>query len=230
MQGLNQINNFFFWENKIRNTDSILFGNIGRKYLTQRSVILYIGILDEKKGFLRSGWSSHDDISSTLGFLQYVFLPTALHTWIDRNSDGFYIPLSPFDILKEEVLKKTYKDENFDANSDAVKMERAYDYLSSIWKCDDDLKMSKLRKFCLDFNRAYDQEPEKKLFVRIFEKCGEIPGFILENMENEFEEVIEEEIQMPINELKHMCENAYDEPLINRNFVKILNDRIPIWF
>ncbi|PAB57140.1 hypothetical protein [Anaeromicrobium sediminis] len=230
MQGAYGKDNYYFWENKIRNTDSILFGSIGQKRLTKESVIIYIGILDKKKDLLRCGWSSHVDVSTALGFLQYVFLPTAFYTWIDRESDGFYIPLSPFHVLKEEVLKNVKKEDCKDINNDAIRMERAYDYLNNIWKDDDEIKNKKLKKFCKDFNIIWDEEPEKKLFIRVFEKCEEIADFILEQVEEEFEEVIEEEIGMSIDQLKFMCENAYNEPFINRNLIKILNTKIPIWF
>jgi hypothetical protein len=229
MQGLNK-DSFLFWENKIRNTDGILFGNIDKRRLTKESVIIYVGILDSKKGLLRSGWSSHGDISTALGFLQYVFLPTSFYTWIDRESEGFYIPLSPFDVLKKEVLKNINKEDDINISNDAIRMERAYNYLNSIWRYKDNLKTVKLKKFCGDFNYLWDKEPEKRLYIRVFERSEEIVDFILEQGETEFEEVIEEEIDMTIDELKFICQNAYDEPLINRNFIELLNTRIPIWF
>ena len=76
----------------------------------------------------------------------------------------------------------------------------------------------------------WDQDPERKLFIRIFEKPEEIIDFILEELEDEFEEVIEEEIEMSIDDLKFMCKNVYDQPLINKNLIKMLNSKIPIWF
>ncbi|MBB6216084.1 hypothetical protein HNQ80_002183 [Anaerosolibacter carboniphilus] len=230
MGELHKKNNFYFWEKKIRDTEDILFGNIDKKRLTRESLIVYIGILDSKKGLVRSGWSSHGDVNTALGFLQHVFLPTAFYTWIDRKSDGFYIPLSPFHVLREEVLKSVMEDEDGNIANDAIKMEKAYNYLNSMWKYDDAEKRKKLIQFCSDFNLSWDQEPEKKLFVRVFEKSEEIVEFILENIVDEFEEVIEEELEMSIEQLRFMCEHAYDESLINKNIIELLNIRIPIWF
>lgn len=230
MQNTYKKDKFYFWENKIRNTDKILFGGIDKKRITKESVIIYIGILDRKKGFVRAGWSSHEDVNTALGFLQYVFLPTSFYTWVDRESEGFYIPLSPFDVLREEVLKKVEKSDDKGIDADAISMERAYNYLNSIWVYDRVKKNLKLKKFCDDFNRMWDENPERKLFIRIFEKPEEIVDFILEKAEEEFQEVVEEEIDMTVNELRFICENIYDEPLINKNIIKILNSRIPIWF
>ncbi|MEW9121535.1 MAG: hypothetical protein AB2421_02405 [Thermotaleaceae bacterium] len=229
MEGLHK-KNFYFWEKKIRDTDEILFGNIEQKKLTRKSVIVYLGILDGNKGFLRSGWSSHVDINTALGFLQHVFLPTAFYTWIDRESDGLYIPLSPFHILKEEVMKTLMQNGDGDTGKDAVEMENVYHYLDSIWKYEDGEKKAKIKAFCKDFNLTWDCEPEKKLFVKVFEKAEEIVDFILEKAVDEFEEVIEEEIDMSIEQLRFICKHAYDEPFINKNIIELLNTRIPIWF
>lgn len=230
MQRAYQKDNFYFWENKIRNLDGILFGGMNKRRITKESVITYIGILDRKKGFVRSGWSSHEDVSTVLGFLQHVFLPTAFYTWIDRYSDGFYIPLSPFDVLRKEVLKNVKNVEDKGSELDAIRMERAYNYLNSIWTYDKSNIKLKLKKFCNDFNNMWNEDPERKLFIKIFERTEEIVDFIIEKSEDEFEEVVEEEIDMTINELRAMCENVYEKPLINRNLIEILNRKIPIWF
>ena len=149
MQRAYKKDSFYFWENIIRNTDEILFGGMDKRIITKDSVITYIGILDRKKGLVRSGWSSHDDIGTALGFLQHVFLPTSFYTWIDRESEGFFIPLSPFDVLKSEVLKSMKESDDKEINVDAIRMERAYNYLSSIWKNEKEIKCLKLKKFCI---------------------------------------------------------------------------------
>ncbi|MBB6216075.1 hypothetical protein HNQ80_002174 [Anaerosolibacter carboniphilus] len=50
-------------------------------------------------------------------------------------------------------------------------------------------KRIRLKQFYNDWN----QTPDRKLFAKVFEKCEEITEFILENAEDGFEEVIEEE-------------------------------------
>lgn len=216
-------NNFYFWEKKIRDMDDILFGNMAGKGVTRDSVLLYIGILDRQKDIFLCGWSCHRDVNTALGFLQYVFLPSCFYTWVDRESDGFYIPMSPFEVLKEEVLRHATEQE-------AQRMEKDYCTLNNIWQYLEQDKKAKLKDFCRAFNAQWDENPEKKLFVRAFAQCEEIVDFILENAEEEFEEVLEEELEMSIEQLKFMCRNVYDEPLINKNIIELLNTRIPVWF
>jgi hypothetical protein len=227
MQEQSKKDNFYFWENKIRNIDDILFSKCDKEKITRESVIIYIGILDKKKGLLRSGWSVQEDFSTALGFIKYVFLPTAFYTWIDRESNGFFIPLSPFDILKEEVLQYQ-KVVTKETSNDAIRMERAYHYLNTLGRKEDGNSRLKLDKFTKDFNKLWNKDPENRLFLKVFSSAQEIVDFIFD--ENVFEEFVEEEIEMSKAELENLCQDVYTQPFINRNFINILNNKIPVWF
>ncbi|ABR49152.1 hypothetical protein Amet_3012 [Alkaliphilus metalliredigens QYMF] len=218
--------NFYFWENLVRNTDNILFGGNDKRIITSESVIIYIGILDIEKDILRSGWSCHDDVDTALGFLQHVFIPTSFYTWIDRKSEGLFIPLSPFDVLKHEVFNDINELDDR-AYIDATRMERSYYFLNSIWENQREVKNEKIKNFCQYFNSEWNKEPERKLFIRMFREPLEIYNYIFEGG---FGEVIEEEIRMSMEDFKFICEHACDEPLINKNLIKILNRNIPVWF
>ncbi|MCT4543856.1 MAG: hypothetical protein N4A63_09970 [Vallitalea sp.] len=109
-------------------------------------------------------------------------------------------------------------------------MERAHDFLNSLWKYDEQIIFEKLEKFTEDFNLMWDTYPYKKLFIRVFDKPDAISDFIKISMDCEFEEVIEEEISMSLNHLEFMCSNVLKEPLLNKLFINILNTKIPIVF
>lgn len=226
MNTLYKKDNFYFWENLVKNTENILFGGNDSRLITPESIIIYIGIIDTEKDIFRSGWSSHEDLDTALGFLQHVFLPTCFYTWIDRNGKGLFIPLSPFEVLKEEVLKEITEDDKR-VSKEVKKMEDLYSLLTSMWASEKEIKVRKLKEFSNNFNIFWNKEPQKKLFIKIFEKPIEIYDYIFED---EFEEVVEEEIEMSIEDFKFMLENSYDEPLINKNLIKTLNIKIPIWF
>ncbi|MGV8146574.1 MAG: hypothetical protein ACLKAK_09740 [Alkaliphilus sp.] len=53
---------------------------------------------------------------------------------------------------------------------------------------------------------------------------------MFENDENEFEGVVEEEINMSINDFKFIYENVYVKPCINKTFIKQLKTKIEVWF
>ncbi|MBN4069710.1 MAG: hypothetical protein COA82_10945 [Alkaliphilus sp.] len=219
------VENFYFWENKIRNSDDILIGNEEQIKITKETPIIYIGILDKKKGILKSGWSCHKNIDVALGFLTYVFLPAALLTWGARDVDGFFIPLSDFDTVISEITKGR------DSTPTEIKsMRDMNEKLLDSFMLGKTEKWRVVNSFCENFNDYFDRNSEKKLFVKVFNNSNEIVDFVIKDIENEFMEVIEEEIDMSIKNLRFMCENVYEEVFINRTFIEQLNQKIPIWF
>lgn len=219
------VGNFYFWENKIRNTDDILIGNDEYIKITKDTPIIYIGILDKEKGVLKSGWSCHASIDAALGFLTHVFLPTALLTWGARNVDGFFIPLSEFDIVIEEIIKGKTSDP-----AEIKYMREMNEKLLNSFALDKTRKWCELNLFCEYFNDYFDRNIDKKLFVKVFNDCNEIFDFVIKDTENEFLEVIEEEIDMSIENLRFMCENVCEEAFVNRTFIEQLNQKISICF
>lgn len=221
-------NNFHYWFYKIRNldVDEILFGNMDGKMITINSVVIYVGILNSQKGVFKAGWSVHTDVNMTLGYLKYIILPSSFYTWIDEESQGFYIPLSPYEIVKEEVLKN-YSDKHV---KETQKFDGLIHYIDSIWEEGEEEKYIKLKRFCHEFNEMFNEDSYRKLYIRIFKNCGEIVDFILGDEVQGFKEVIEEEIGMTIDQLRFMCKNVYTQPLLNKRFIQHLNNQIPICF
>ncbi|MGV8146582.1 MAG: hypothetical protein ACLKAK_09700 [Alkaliphilus sp.] len=225
MRKENNVANYYFWENRIRNTDDILVGNIDGVKITSETPIIYVGILDKKKGILKSGWSVHGSIDSALGFINYVFLPAAFLTWGASEIEGFFVPLSPFKIVMREISK-----ENSIQASEILQMNDLFKRVSIFNDLSSKEKYNQIEIFCNEFNIRYDENSGRKLFLRVFEKSKRIVDFVFEDRENEFEKVVEEEIDMSISDLKFICENVYEEPFINKTFIEQLNSKIPIWF
>ena len=225
MNRVNVKENFYFWENLVRNNDNLLFGGNDKRTIGLDSLIMYIEIIDIEKDIFRSGWSCHDDLDTALGFLQHVFLPTCFYTWIDRRSEGLFIPMSPFDVLKKEVLKDI-DDSHEQAYIDSKRIENFHKVLENIWELNGEEKNKKILEFCQEFNSLWYKEEERKMLIRIFKNPMEIYEYICDG---EFKEIIEEEIEIPIENFKFMCENAYNEILINKNLISFLNNKVPLW-
>jgi hypothetical protein len=204
----------------------MFIGNLGNKKLTKKSIIMYIGFYDKKKNIFKSGWSYHSDIDSFLGYMIYVFIPTAFYNWIDRDSDNFYVPISTYNIVKKEVM--AYRQDDEESFEDCRVMDYLLSKIESVWGLCRKESIKQLKLICKNFNEIFDDEPNRKMFIQIFGNSNEIVDFIIG--EDEFLDVIEEEINMPIDELKEICNKVYDEPLINKTFIDHLNQEIPVWF
>ncbi len=228
MRSLFQVNDFYYWEQLIKTSDGIFQSNIGGHEITRDSKICYIEFTDSKKDLFISGWSGHRDADSILGFLQHVFLPTLYYTWIDRESDGFFIPLSRFEIVKEEVLKITPEYGKWD---ESIQIESSFNFLDSLWLESDEKKNEGIKEFCKNMNEKYLKQDTYSLRIICFDSLLEIQNHIKDGYEDcEFEEVIEEEINMTFDKLEFICENAYDEALLNKKLIQILNIDIPLLY
>ena len=227
---MNIVQTYYYWEDFIRkNTiEDILFAS--DKQIQKDSVFIYIGIMDRQKNIFEAGWMSQPSAQNALGYLQHIFLPTCFYTWVDKVSQGLYVPQSTFATLEREVLATLSETIDGQNLHDAWVMEDHYECIASLWDEPDNYIVDKLKVFSDLFTGTWDQDPHKKLFLKVFASTAEIYDFLLASMDDVFEEVIEDDLQMLSDQFKFMCDNAYKEPLMNKNFIKILNSRVPICF
>lgn len=221
----NTYKDYWFLENKINNDEQLWNGYFDNKPITKESKIIYTGILDSEKGILKCGWSVFPCIYTLLGFIQHVFLPTCFLTCFDRKCDGFFIPVSTFDIVINEVTK------NNPCNTSSINsMIDAYNRIDSFWDFKEDLLLLKLKCFCKNFNNKWDNDPNQKLFIKIFNSPENIYPFIKRSIQWDFEEFVKEEISISLNDLEFTCNNVLNEPLLNKKFIHILNSNMSILF
>ena len=222
----NSYRDYYYWENKIMNNDSLFNGYFDNQKITNHSKIIYTGILNTEKNILECGFVSYPSIYSVLGFIQHIFLSTSFFTWFDSFSNEFCIPMATFDTVIEEV---TRYEKNIDINSVNF-MVNSYEYINSLWNLNETALTKKLINFTDNFNNKWDNDPEKKLFIKIFDSPSEIYHFIMATIGWDFDEFVEEEISMSLETLHDMCNSVLAEPLINKRFINLLNRNIPILF
>lgn len=219
-------NEFFFWENKILNDSQLWNGYFDEKSITKNSKIIYTGIINTSKNVFKCGWAVYPNIHTLLGFIQHVFLPTSLFTWFDHESEDFFMPVSPFDIVTEEVKKTS----NSSYNIDISNMEKNFYSLNNLWDYDVNFLLKELISFCNTFNSSWDNHGDKKLFIKIFDNPSQVFTFIKNSLMWDFDEFVKEEINMTLDDLKFSCDNAINEPLLNKKLIHILNTNMPIMF
>ncbi|MDS0525731.1 hypothetical protein NNC19_08575 [Clostridium sp. SHJSY1] len=217
--------NNFFWENKIINNASLWEGYFEDKEITTESKILYIGILDLEKDIIQSSFVVYPSIYSLLGFLQHVFLPTAFFTWFERQINEFYIPMAPFSEIVHEI---TENNPNLNTQEIASMLE-FYSTLDNGWLLDKESLNKFVKSHSEFFNNTWDMDPGQKLFFKVFDNPTKIFEFIKDFIGwSDFNAFIEEEISMSLETFEFTCNNAIKEPLLNKNFIHILNTNLPI--
>lgn len=218
---------YFFWENKISKDTDLWEGYFENENITKDSKIVYTGILDYEKNILHYGFVMYPSVYKLLGFLQHIFLPTSFFTWFDRKSFNFYIPMAPYSNVVQEVVNC---DNNIDLNL-VDSMNKSYSFIKDLWGCEESLIGGQLKYFCEKFNSQWDKNDTQKLFLRIFDSPSDIFDFVKDSIGwSNYSEFIEEEISMSLDTLKFTCDNAIVEPLLNKNFIDILNKDMPVLF
>lgn len=228
---------FPFWLDLIEKhaIDDLLFGHLDQKEITPQSVFLYMGYYDLQKDVFKSGWRLHQNEQTLLGFLHHLLLPTVYYNWIDRLSDGFFIPMSTYEVVKSEVIASMYSGLNrFDPKIQTLAQATVYgDLLDAFVKKTGESLLSKTPQLHAedidDFNETFNDEPHRRWFIKIMRTTDEIKQFVL-NKYSGFDDVFEEETGLTIASFSDLCDQVYAMPLVNRTFVERLNYLVPICF
>lgn len=102
--------------------------------------------------------------------------------------------------------------------------------MNNFWDCDSESLNQKLKSFSKKFNATWNNIPNQRLFIEIFDDPCDIFNFVKDSISWESKEFIEEDISMSLEALKFACDNAVEEPLLSRRLIDILNTNAPILF
>lgn len=228
---------FNYWIDKIekKSLDELLFGSLDQKSITTNSVFLYMGYYDQHKSIFKSGWRLHENEHALLGYLSHLLIPSVYYNWIDRLSDGFFVPMSTYEIVKSEVMHSMYSGLNrLNPKIQTQMQAKLYgDVLDTLLQNVKDGMTS--NSFMISdtdidhFNTVFNDEPHRKWFLKIMRSTDEVKHFVLENYCG-FHDVFEEETGMAIDEFSMMCDCVHTMPLVNRTFIDRLNYLFPICF
>lgn len=219
-------NNYDFWKYKILNNIELWEGYFEGKKITGKSKILYTGILNKEKNIMECGWVVYPDINYLLGFIQNIFIPTALLTWFYKESNDFFIPLGEF----EEILEEVKETLDYEEINNMCVIEEEYYKLDNLWNQEEEKIIKGLDSLSISINEKYNEEPNKKIFIKVFNKPDEILEFIKLTIGFEDEEYFQEETSMSLSKLKFSIDNMINETFINKRIIDILNSNMRIMF
>ncbi|KEI95403.1 hypothetical protein N494_16625 [Clostridium botulinum A2B7 92] len=213
----NKYNNLFYWENLLIKRENIWSGNFKDIPISPKSLFINTTIIDYGKNIFDNNWAVYPDVESLLGFVQYIFIPTVFFYYVNNASEEVVTPIASKEELLEEI-KTLCKNED-----SIIKIEyfinKAYD-LSELSRYQ---LIDELKKYCLEFNRKWE-EKTRVLHISIYSSGKEIIEKI--SKEDDFLEVIEEDIGMSINTLKEITKDLHHNLFMKSNFIKILNNQI----
>ncbi|WP_050607334.1 hypothetical protein [Clostridium niameyense] len=220
---VSKYNSSYYWENLIAQNKPIWKGAFQNLSLTRDSKFIHCVIINYDKNIIEHNWAYYPDVKSMLGFIQYVFVPTAFFTWLSNEFNEFVVPIAPsYEILGylKEFNKK--HQENF-----LNIMKTTIEKLNSLWYLTEEECIKEIKDFSKEFNKQWGEKNGKLLSLNIFEDSFQIGEYIIPKNHNDvFLEVLEEEIGLTKDQWEEVYTKVYENEFMKRQFINILNYKI----
>jgi len=217
---------FNYWQHMINTRASVLEGSFLDGPIDSHSVFVYVMVMNQNKQILRSGWSVHRDVRSVIGYMECVILPACYYTLMDQESDGFFIPMSPFEIVETEVMKLLDRDDQaLVARNNYFK--RLYRKFVNLYVDQGESQSKKLDQIIDQINNDWSRYDDEMIYLKCFSSTQTIFNYLSSEAFCEFEDLLEEEINMTLGDFGKFCSSVYSQPFINKSFINRLNNQIP---
>lgn len=208
-------NNHHYWDNALTNKKDVWRSCFPETVRARKAIFVNTVIIDYRRKTLDNNWACHEDVRSLLGFIQYVYLPLAFFYIINTDNDDLLIPVRSTNSFIEYIRSS--------ASPYAEIMEAFISELKKYWELEPLTCMRRTKEFCDGFNAFWGGQ-DIILHIGVFSSTFEIAERLVSG--NDFIEVLEEDIGMTSTQLFGMCRNFYHDAFLQRNFVRILNNRI----
>ncbi|GAA0732845.1 hypothetical protein [Clostridium oceanicum] len=214
--------NYYYWEHMITNNKPVWKDCFENLSLTKNSKFIHTGIINYDKNIIEDNWACYPNAKSMLGFIQYVFIPTAFFTWLNNEFDEVVIPIaSSYNILDQ--IKEFDKEKNEYLISN---MKEDIESLNNFWTLNEEECFKSLKIFTKKFNEKWHKENKKILKLSVFQSPNEIEEYVMPENDDIFIEVLEEEIGLSKKEWQNVCKNVYHNEFVKSKFIDILNYKV----
>ncbi|WP_053957641.1 hypothetical protein [Inediibacterium massiliense] len=210
-------NSHYYWENMLIHKKDIWNSYFMNAHKKKNSIFINTTIIDYKRNVLDNNWACYPDMKSILGFLQYIYLPTAFYYILNKDLENIITPICSSEELIGYIQEKNVNTYDLQIMEEMIKELRLY------WDVEEEACKNKIKKFCKKFNSIWNDK-ENVLYMNIFFQPIEILDHILKDCE--FIEVIEEEIEMSQQELYHIYGNMHNSIFMKKNFMNFLQNKI----
>ena len=178
-------------------------------------ILVNSSLVDSHRGLIDNNWACYPDAASVLGFVQYIFMPTAFYFLSHPEERQIWIPIQPEnDLLKELFLSR---------HPLCWQMAGFVKEAERMWELDQHSLCRTLPRFCARLSRTLSYDGVT-LHVRPFRNTFEVSGFLQEIFW--CEEVFREDIGVTPRQFDRFCRQFYQEPASKALFVRFLNYRV----
>ena len=205
----------YYWEGTLAGKTDVWQRHFDDKADPHQALFVNTALIDYPRNTLDNNWACYPDSKSLLGFLLYMYVPLAFYFIIHEENEKLLIPIAATQELLDSIQTMN--------REDAAAMYSTIEELVSFWELDESACRTALQHFCRRFNETWYSD-NTILHIGIFTSTQAIAHHILE--EQEFPEVLEEDIGLTARQLKELCDKFYSDTFTRKTFVKILNNKI----
>lgn len=205
----------FYWENQLLNNPAFWGSTLPKNTNTSKGLFVHTAIINYEANLLDFNWSYYGNTEKLLGFLQFIFLPSSFYHWLNPQESIAQIPISN----KDELLDFLQKSSKNPINEIAMVLET----IDSFWKLDSTEMKEKLFSFSQDFNQSWASK-KLSLSLHIFTDTHQIFHHLKDF--SEFPEVFQEDFGMTHSAFQNRCSEFYHNPMTQRTFLSLLQNRI----
>ncbi|MCD8509747.1 MAG: hypothetical protein LRY73_07640 [Bacillus sp. (in: Bacteria)] len=206
-------------------------GLFENKPITKQSIIINPVILNPYSNQHESGWAIYPNIYSVIGFLTYVYLPTAFIGVVnsDGSSDRYYTEDDLDDLLESYKTEK-----NIDVNL-VDRLIGKYEEVIQLNKGNDEDAVNSLKNWVDEFNKGeWFKKDYTGYTFNIFKTPLEAAQYIIkiyEEEENLGLDTLEDQIGISRKEFIRLSgDEIYSNEFMRRKFADILTNRLKVAF
>ncbi|QDR82739.1 hypothetical protein [Sporomusa termitida] len=208
-------NSHYYWEGTLAGKRDVWQSHFDDKADPQQVLFVNTTLIDYPRKTLDNNWACYPDSKALLGFLLYIYVPLAFYFIMYEENEELLIPIASTQELLASIQQLN--------REDAAAMLSTIEELVSCWELNESACRTALQHFCRRFNETW-YGGSTILHIGLFTSTQAIAQHIL--AEQEFPEVLAEDIGLTPRQLKELCEKFYSDTFIRKTFVKILNNKI----
>ena len=212
-----------YWRSKIYQNEEFWVGLFENQPIKPESVIVSPVILNSYSNQHENAWAVYPNLHSILGFLKFIYLPTAFIGLVKEKMDYQYY----FQDNLGEVLNE-YRGQYPKKANLITKMEQHYYGLEDLWGMDEETGLEKLKQWMMHFNKNWEETNGVSLSFHVFTSPKEAVKYIIDVYEEDLGiDMLEEDLGITKNELLELVsDDIYQNDFLKRKFTDILTNRL----
>ena len=219
-----QYQHYDYWLKRLENNEDLWSGLFENKPIDRESIIVAPTILNSYKNQHEDAYVVYPDAESVLGFLTYIYLPTAFSGVFDHDSADYIIGDDLDDFFREQKINNPNKVEMI------KHMESLYNDAHALWIHEEGTLLDNFIEWTNRFNEDWLDIKGIGLSFTIFTSPADLANEVIRVYEEDLDiKMLEEDIGITKEEFINLAsDDLYANEFMKRKFTEILTNRLII--